>query len=118
FHFLPIAIRYDGRAALKGHGFQVHVGPMRSKSRGTVRLRSADPSEQPVIRFNYMSHPDDWAEFRRCVRITREIIAQPAFDPYRGEEVAPGAGVQTDAEIDAYVRDNVESAYHPCGTCR
>jgi choline dehydrogenase len=118
FHFLPIAIRYDGKAAAKGHGYQVHVGPMRSKSRGTVRLRSADPLERPVIRFNYMSHPDDWAEFRRCIRVTREILAQPAFDPYRGPEIAPGDTVRTDEEIDRYVRDHVESAYHPCGTCR
>jgi choline dehydrogenase len=118
FHFLPLAVRYDGRAALKGHGYQVHVGPMRSKSRGHVRLRSADPAEAPVIRFNYMSQPEDWDEFRRAIRLTREILAQPAFAPYADGEIQPGPGAQTDAEIDAFVRDHAESAYHPCGTCR
>lgn len=118
FHFLPVAIRYDGRLAARAHGFQAHVGPMRSKSRGHVRLRDADPRTPPAIRFNYMSHADDWAEFRRCIRMAREIFAQPAFDPYRGRELAPGAGVQSDEAIDAYVRQHVESAYHPCGTCR
>lgn len=118
FHFLPVAIRYDGKAAWRGHGYQVHVGPMRSKSRGTVRLRSGDPHGKPEIRFNYMSHEDDWREFRRAVRLAREIFAQPAFEPYRGHEIAPGDRVRSDAEIDAHVRDHVESAYHPCGTCR
>jgi choline dehydrogenase len=118
FHFLPLAVRYDGRAALKGHGYQVHVGPMRSKSRGHVRLRSSDPADAPAIRFNYMSHPEDWDEFRRAIRLTREILAQPAFAPYADGEIQPGPGAQTDAEIDAFVRDHAESAYHPCGTCR
>ncbi len=118
FHFLPVAIRYDGKAAAGTHGFQAHVGPMRSKSRGSVTLRSADPNEKPVIRFNYMSHPDDWAEFRHGIRLTREIFAQAAFDPYRGREIAPGAQAQSDAAIDAFIREHAESAYHPCGTCR
>ncbi|MBD3763684.1 MAG: choline dehydrogenase [Rhodobacterales bacterium] len=118
FHFLPIAVRYDGRAAAAGHGFQVHVGPMRSKSRGTVRLRSADPAAPPVIRFNYMSHPDDWAEFRACVRLTREIFAQDALARHIRHEIQPGPGVQTDDQIDAFIRDHAESAYHPCGTAR
>jgi choline dehydrogenase len=118
FHFLPLAVRYDGTAALKGHGYQVHVGPMRSQSRGEVRLRSADPAEAPSIRFNYMSHPDDWEEFRRAIRLTREILGQPAFEPYAEGEIQPGPEVQTDADIDAFVRDHAESAYHPCGTCR
>src|SRR5690606_19581682 len=118
YHFLPAAIRYDGKAAAKGHGFQAHVGPMRSKSRGSVSLRSPDPRDKPVIRFNYMSHPDDWSDFRHCVRLTRQIFAQPAFDEFRGREISPGAGVQTDDEIDDFVRQHVESAYHPCGTCR
>lgn len=118
YHFLPLAVRYDGRAALEGHGFQAHVGPMRSKSRGTIRLKSPDPDEAPEIRFNYMSHPDDWAEFRACVRLTREIFAQPAFAAYRGDEIQPGADVVTDAAIDGFVRDHAESAYHPCGTAR
>lgn len=118
YHFLPIAVRYDGKAAVDGHGFQAHVGPMRSKSRGAVTLRSADPKDAPEIRFNYMSHPDDWAEFRKCVRLTREIFAQEAFKPFVKHEIQPGAAVQTDDEIDAFIREHAESAYHPCGTAR
>ncbi|MER2535005.1 MAG: choline dehydrogenase [Rhizobiaceae bacterium] len=118
YHFLPAAIRYDGRAAARGHGFQAHVGPMRSKSRGSVALRSADPWQKPVIRFNYMAHPDDWRDFRHCIRLTREIFSQPAFDPYRGQELSPGAHVQDDDALDDFIRAHAESAYHPCGTCR
>jgi len=118
YHFLPAAIRYDGRAAARSHGFQAHVGPMRSKSRGTVTLRSPDPAASPAIRFNYMSHPDDWADFRHCIRLTRGIFGQAAFDPYRGRELSPGSHVQSDDELDAFIREHAESAYHPCGTCR
>jgi choline dehydrogenase len=118
FHFLPIAVRYDGQAAAEGHGFQAHVGPMRSPSRGEVTLRSADPGEAPRIFFNYMSTEQDWEDFRTCLRLTREIFAQPAFDAYRGHEILPGAHLQTDEELDAAIRDHAESAYHPCGTCR
>ena len=118
FHFLPGAIRYDGKAAAPGHGFQAHVGPMRSPSRGTVRLKSADAKAAPEIRFNYMSTDEDWADFRHCIRLTREIFGQQAFDDWRGEEISPGAHVQSDAELDAFIRDHAESAYHPCGTCR
>lgn len=118
YHFLPAAIRYDGRAAATGHGFQAHVGPMRSKSRGSVSLPSPLPADKPVIRFNYMSHPDDWAEFRRCIRLTREIFGQPAFAPFRGRELSPGASVVSDEDMDRFVREHAESAYHPCGTCR
>lgn len=118
FHFLPIAVRYDGRAAAGGHGFQAHVGPMRSKSRGTVRLSSPDPAARPEIRINAMSHPDDWVEFRACLRLTREIFAQPAMAVHVKAELQPGPAVQTDAELDAFVRDHAESAYHPCGTAR
>ncbi|MER9019080.1 choline dehydrogenase [Mesorhizobium sp. M0898] len=118
YHFIPAAVRYDGKAAAKAHGFQAHVGPMRSKSRGSVTLRSPDPKSKPVIRFNYMSHPDDWTEFRHCIRLTREIFGQAAFDPYRGKELSPGSHVQSDEELDAFIRDHAESAYHPCGTCR
>ncbi len=113
YHFLPIAVRYDGQAAAEGHGYQAHVGPMRSKSRGSVSLRSSDPAETPIIKFNYMSHPDDWADFRTCIRLTREIFAQDAFAPYRGKEIQPGASVQSDAELDEFIRDHAESAYHP-----
>ncbi|MFN3549898.1 MAG: choline dehydrogenase [Mesorhizobium sp.] len=118
YHFLPAAIRYDGKAAAKMHGFQAHVGPMRSKSRGAVTLRSPDPAAKAEIRFNYMSHPDDWTDFRHCIRLTREIFGQKAFDPYRGRELSPGAHVQSDDELDDFIREHVESAYHPCGTCR
>ncbi|MDX8531149.1 choline dehydrogenase [Mesorhizobium sp. VK25A] len=118
YHFIPAAVRYDGKSAAKSHGFQAHVGPMRSKSRGSVSLRSPDPKTKPVIRFNYMSHPDDWSEFRHCIRLTREIFGQKAFDGFRGKEISPGSHVQTDDELDAFIRDHAESAYHPCGTCR
>jgi choline dehydrogenase len=118
YHFLPLAVSYDGKSLARGHGFQAHVGSMRSHSRGWVRLASADPAEAPRIRFNYMSHRDDWTNMRAAVRLTREIFRRPAFDPYRGREIQPGDAVRTDAEIDAFLREKVESAYHPCGTCR
>ncbi len=118
FHFLPMAVDYDGSSLAREHGFQAHVGPMRSKSRGWVRLSSRDPAEPPRIRFNYMSHPDDGAEMRACVRLTREIFAQEAFDPYRGREIRPGADSVGDEAIDAFVRDHAESAYHPSCTCK
>lgn len=118
YHFLPLAVRYDGQVAAGGHGFQAHVGPMRSRARGAVTLNSADPMVPPAIRFNYMSHPEDWAEFRTCIRLTREIFAQPAFAPFAGHEIQPGAQVETDEELNAAIRDHVESAFHPCGTCR
>lgn len=118
YHFLPLAVAYDGSSAAREHGFQAHVGPMRSGSRGWVRLASADALEKPRICFNYMSHAEDWAEMRACLRLTREIFGQPAFDRYRGREIQPGAQVQTDEQIDAFVRDRVESAYHPSCTCK
>lgn len=118
YHFLPAAMRYDGKAAAPGHGFQVHVGPMRSKSRGHVRARSADPAEPPEIVFNYMSHPDDWEEFRACIRLTREIFRQPPMQRYAAAEIRPGEGVTSDEAIDDFIREHAESAYHPCGTCR
>jgi choline dehydrogenase len=118
FHFLPIAVAYDGSTLAREHGFQAHVGPMRSKSRGSVRLRSPDSAEPPRIQFNYMSDPDDWIEMRACVRLTREIFAQRAFDPYRGREMMPGADCVGDEAIDAFVRQHVDSAYHPSCTCK
>ncbi len=118
YHFLPMAVSYDGSSLAKEHGFQAHVGPMRSKSRGWVRLASPDPADKPRILFNYLSHPDDLVEFRACVRLTREIFAQPAFDRFRGREIAPGPAVQSDAEIDEFIRRKVESAYHPSCSCR
>ena len=118
YHFLPLAVTYDGKSLAKGHGFQAHVGPMRSKSRGWVRLTSPDPLVHPQIRFNYMSHPDDWTDMRAGVRLTREIFAQSPFDPYRGAELQPGADVISDEAIDAFIRDRVETAYHPSCSCK
>ncbi|MCB4378880.1 hypothetical protein FZX02_00130 [Synechococcus sp. MU1644] len=118
YHFLPMAVRYDGQAAAEGHGFQAHVGPMRSPSRGAVTLRSANPADDPVIRFNYMSTEQDWDEFRTCIRLTREIFAQDAFAPFVKHEIQPGAAYQSDDELDDAIREHAESAYHPCGTCR
>lgn len=118
YHFLPAAITYDGSARLETHGFQAHVSPMRSKSRGWVRLVSRDALEAPKVRFNYLSHDDDWIEMRACVRLTREIFSQQAFAAFRGEELQPGSGYVTDEQIDDFVKRKVESAYHPSGTCR
>ena len=118
YHFLPIAVRYDGQVAAEGHGFQAHTGPMRSPSRGAVTLRSADPKDAPRIFFNYMSMEQDWEDFRACIRLTREIFAQEAFAPFVSAEIQPGAELQSDDEIDGFIREHAESAYHPCGTCR
>jgi choline dehydrogenase len=118
YHFLPMAVRYDGKAAAEGHGFQAHTGPMRSVSRGAVTLRSADPKDDPRILFNYMSDPQDWEDFRTCIRLTREVFGQEAFAPFVKHEIQPGAGLQSDAELDGFISEHAESAYHPCGTCR
>ncbi len=118
YHFFPMAINYDGSSLASEHGFQAHVGPMRSKSRGTVTLRSPDPRDHPRIRFNYMSHADDWADMRACVRLTREIFGQPAFAPWRGREIQPGADCTSDAAIDRFIAARVESALHPSCTCK
>jgi choline dehydrogenase len=118
YHFLPLAVSYDGKALATLHGFQAHIGPMRSKSRGFVKLGSPDPAEGPRIRFNYMSHEDDWAEMRAAVRLTREIFAQPCLSRYCGPELQPGAQVTGDAAIDAFIREKAESAYHPSCSCK
>ncbi|MCG6883926.1 MAG: choline dehydrogenase [Silicimonas sp.] len=118
FHFLPLAVRYDGKVGAQGHGFQAHVGPMRSPSRGAVTLRSADPRDAPSILFNYMSHESDWRDFRTGIRLTRELFAQPAFAEYYKSELQPGEDVQTDDELDSAIREHAESAYHPCGTAK
>ncbi|MBH0000438.1 choline dehydrogenase [Pseudoalteromonas sp. NSLLW24] len=118
YHFLPAAMRYDGRSAFAGHGFQVHVGHNKPKSRGSVTIASANPEQPPTILFNYLEHQDDIEGFRACVRLTRDIIEQSAFDEYRDEEIQPGKHIQTDEEIDAFVRQAVESAYHPSCSCK
>ena len=118
YHFLPAAMRYDGKEAFAGHGFQVHIGHNKPKSRGSVTLDSSDPKVAPKIQFNYLTSKEDIEGFRACVRLTREIINQPAMDEYRGEEIQPGLSVQTDEEIDTFVRQFVESAYHPSCSCK
>ena len=118
YHFFPMAINYDGSSLASEHGFQAHVGPMRSKSRGSVTLRSKDPREHPKILFNYMSTPEDWADMRACVRLTREIFQQDAFQPWRGREIQPGADCISDEAINAFIAEHVESALHPSCTCK
>ena len=118
YHFLPGAMRYDGRAAFDGHGFQVHVGPNKPVSRGSVSVLSDDPRQHPKVLFNYLTAEKDILDWRACIRLTREILGQSAMDRFRGEEIAPGDEVHTDSEIDAWVRQNVESAYHPSCTCK
>ncbi|MEY4780426.1 MAG: choline dehydrogenase, partial [Pseudomonadota bacterium] len=118
YHFLPLAISYDGKTLASGHGYQVHVGTKRSKSRGWVRLRDASATSLPRVRFNYMSHENDWLEFRACIAHTREIFAQSALAPYRGREMAPGESRTTQDDLDDFLRQKLESAYHPCGTCK
>ena len=113
FHFLPVAINYNGSNPIKTHSFQAHVGSMRSLSRGRVQLKSKDPYQHPGILFNYMAHDQDWREFRAGIRITREIMQQRALDPYRGEEISPGAHLQSDAELDKFIREHAETAFHP-----
>ncbi|MEH6476031.1 MAG: choline dehydrogenase [Sneathiella sp.] len=118
YHFLPAAMRYDGRTAFDGHGFQVHVGPNKPTSRGNVMIASSNAMDKPEIQFNYLTSQDDIQDWRQVVRLSREIINQPSLDTFRGEEIQPGQTVQTDEEIDAWVRENVESAYHPSCTCK
>lgn len=118
YHFLPVAINYNGSNAVEEHGFQAHVGSMRSPSRGHIRLKSLNPHDHPSILFNYMSHEQDWQEFRDGIRITREIMHQPALDDYRGREISPSRQAQTDAELDEFVRNHAETAYHPSCSCK
>jgi choline dehydrogenase len=122
YHFLPAAISYDGKARAESPGFQLHTGPMKSPSRGSVSVCSSDPTIHPRIDFNYMSHDYDWQTFREAIEIGRSIIAQPPLAQYADKfgrgELQPGANVTTHQEIDDFVRQNAESAYHPCGTCR
>ncbi len=118
YHFLAGAIAYDGSSAAKGHGFQVHLGANKPKSRGHVRLKSGDPAAAPELVFNYLREEEDRAAFRAGLRLTREIFAQPAFDPFRGAELSPGPQVVEDDEIDAWVAETAETAYHPAGSCR
>ena len=118
FHFLPLAIRYDGSSPAGGHGYQVHVGPMYSDARGTVRLRSADPRAKPVLRFNYLSTDQDRREWVEAIRVVRRILNQPAMAPFNGGEVSPGPAVESDEEILAWVARDAETALHPSCTAR
>lgn len=118
YHFLPVAINYNGTKGVQEHGFQAHVGSMRSPSRGRVNVKSKDPREYPSILFNYMASDQDWQEFRDGIRLTREIMQQPALDPYRGREISPGIEVQSDEALDQFVREHAETAYHPSCSCK
>ena len=118
YHFLPAAMRYDGKASMDGHGYQVHAGVNSPTSRGSIKINSPDPEAKPTILFNYLQSEQDRQDWRDCIRLTREILNQPALDDFRGEEANPGLEVNTDDEIDDWVRANVESAYHPSCTCK
>ena len=128
YHFMPAAglstneaprgLRPGGTAGIEGHGYQVHVSPNKAKSRGRVAIRSPDPRAKPSILFNYLAHEQDRVDWRATVRLTREILYQPALDPFRGAEIAPGEDVRSDDRIDAWIRSTAETAYHPAGTCK
>ena len=118
FHFLPLAIRYDGSSGAKGHGYQVHVGPMYSDARGSITLKSTDPREHPALRFNYLSTDQDRREWVEAVRVARHILTQPAMAPYNGGETSPGPTVETDDEVLEWVRRDAETALHPSCTAR
>lgn len=118
YHFLPAAMRYDGQAAFKGHGYQVHVGPNKPTSRGHVRITSANPDTHPEIVFNYISTRQDVNDWRACIRLTREILSQEALHAFDDGEIQPGTDIDSDKTIDAWVRKNAESAYHPACTCK
>jgi choline dehydrogenase len=118
FHFLPIAIRYDGTSSAGGHGYQVHIGPMYSDARGSVKITSTDPRRHPALRFNYLSTEQDRREWVESVRISRTILNQPAFEPFNAGEISPGTGVATDEEILGWVAKDSETALHPSCTCR
>jgi choline dehydrogenase len=118
FHFLPIAIRYDGTSPIEGHGYQVHIGPMYADTRGWVRIKSRDPREHPSMRFNYLSTPTDRKEWVEAIRVARDILNQPAFAPYNDGEISPGPSVETDEEILDWVRKDAETALHPSCTAK
>ncbi len=118
FHFLPIAASYDGKINKQGHGFQLHVGPMRSKSRGYVKLSGKDPKALPKILFNYLSDSKDLDDFRKTICLSREILSMPSMEPFYGYEISPGKKIKNKSNLDEFIKNNVESAYHPCGTCK
>jgi choline dehydrogenase len=118
FHFLPVAIRYDGSSPVKGHGYQVHVGPMYSDVRGTVKIVSTDPKRYPALRFNYLSTANDRREWVEAIHVARDILTQPAFEPFNAGEVSPGPDVSTDEEILDWVAKDAETALHPSCTAK
>ena len=118
FHFLPVAVRYDGSAPAAGHGYQIHVGPMYSDARGWVKVRSPDPTRHPAVRFNYLSTDQDRREWVEAVRLGRSIMNQPAMDEFNGGELSPGPNIKSDDEVLSWVARDGETALHPCGTCR
>ncbi len=118
FHFLPVAIRYDGSAPIKGHGYQVHVGPMYSDAMGTLKIKSKNPKEKPALRFNYLSTEQDKREWVEAIRAARKILEQKAFDEFNAGEISPGQNVETDNEILKWVAKDAETALHPSCTCR
>ncbi len=118
YHFLPLAVKYDGSAPFSGHGFQFHIGTMRSKSRGFIEIIDTNPFSHPNIQFNYLSDPDDLQDFRNAIKISRKILEQPPFRKFLDKEINPGSELKTDTQLDDYIRSNVESAYHPCGSCK
>lgn len=117
FHFLPIAVRYDGSSPAGGHGYQVHIGPMYSDSRGTVKLVSDDPFAKPALRFNYLSTPTDRSEWTEAIAIARKILNQPAFDDFNAGELSPGPEVSSEREVLDWVARDAETALHPSCTC-
>ena len=117
-HFLPAAMRYDGAKAFDGHGYQIHLGANKPKSRGRVAITSPDADAAPQILFNYLQHPEDVRTWRKCLRLARQVMRQSALDCYRGREIQPGDGIESEAEVDRWVRQNVESAYHPSCACK
>jgi len=118
YHFLPAAMRYDGKAAFEGHGYQVHVGPNKPTSRGWVRISSNRADTPPDIAFNYLSTDQDKTDWHACIRLTREILSQPALQSYDDGEIQPGPEIQSNDQINAWLRENVESAYHPSCSCK
>ena len=118
YHFLPAAMRYDGNAAMSGHGYQVHAGVNKVNSRGSIKINSSDAEAKPTILFNYLEDKQDIQDWRDCIRLTREILNQPSLDEFNAGEANPGDNINSDDEIDAWVRANVESAYHPSCSCK
>ena len=118
YHFLPAAMRYDGNAAMSGHGYQVHAGVNKVNSRGSIKINSSEAEAKPTILFNYLEDKQDIQDWRDCIRLTREILNQPSLDEFNAGEASPGDNINSDDEIDAWVRANVESAYHPSCSCK